>query len=509
MKYTLLCQFAIAYAKHGWWVVKVPHRKKAPVGDGWEKQRLGSREIISTFNVDEKMNLGVILGASGVVDIDLDCEEARRLAGYLLPPTGMRFGRNAAPNSHWIYTATLNGERTKRYEGPDQVVICEIRCSIGSQTVFPPSVHESGDVIGFESKDDPAHVDVSKLRDAAGEVAAGSLLLRHYPNQGSRHLFAMAVAGGLLNARWLPERAERFIEAISTEAGDDEIEDRIAAVRTTQRAISEGREVIGWPRVAEVIDGSEPKQQYVSRIRRHLGIDQRQAIVVRAAADPPIDLETASTEPYVNRQASMDAINRMAETARKLRERGYYLARQVAEWLDRKGPEALFETIDHPIPYVAAALGISRSHLHKLGRIGRVLRCRTLCDNDVNISERAILPLARLLEVDPEAIPKALETAHKLAKADADREGRTKARPVRPKHTEAAVDEIIGPAASRTPKPVPAQRRQSNVGPHTAACVEIRKQIAALADAIINVPTIPTDLRESIERWANHSWCRR
>ncbi len=220
-----------------------------------------------------------------------------------------------------------------------------------------------------------------------------------------------------------------------------------------------------------------------------------------------VEAETAlvTVEPYRTAHESMSALDQLAGMSRKVVDLGNTLAVEVSLWLDRRGVETLFQKIEHPIPYAAAALKVSVSYFHKLGQIGRVLRCLPPGDSGVLPSKKAILPLARLLENNPKAIPEALATAHKLAKADADREGREKPRPVRPKHTAAAVAKILGPVPVVTHTPV---KRKKGVGPHTAACVEIRKQIFDLADAIADIPTVPNDIREVIVKLVKHDWCR-
>ncbi len=217
------------------------------------------------------------------------------------------------------------------------------------------------------------------------------------------------------------------------------------------------------------------------------------------------DTLLAAPQPYRNVQESMTALNQMAETARKVVEVGNTLAVEVSLWLDRRGEEALFEKIEHPIPYAAAALKVSVSYLHKLGQIGRVLRCLTLRDNEVIPSKRAILPLARLLETHPENIPKALQDATELAEADARLEGRTKPRPVKSKHTAAAVDEILGPVVTHTPvkrKPSPDARAIEIDG--------VRRRIEELAavTAAILGDDIPAHIRARIVALAEQGWCR-
>ena len=211
--------------------------------------------------------------------------------------------------------------------------------------------------------------------------------------------------------------------------------------------------------------------------------------------------EAGSPEPYRSGE-SMRAINRMSATSRQIREMGDTLAEQVAEWLDRKGPETL-DGIDYPIPYAAAAVGVSRGHFHKLGQIGRVrLYCRTACDTPLAISERAILPLARLLPTKPEAIPQAIEAARELVEVESKRKGYDKPKPVNKRHTTAAVDEIIGPV----PKYVPVKRKPSPDA-DTAAIEGFRQQIAELADAAAIIGAgIPPDVRTIVHALTRHRW---
>ncbi len=210
--------------------------------------------------------------------------------------------------------------------------------------------------------------------------------------------------------------------------------------------------------------------------------------------------ETA-LEPY-RAGESMRAINRMSGTARQLREMGSTLAEQVAEWLDRRGPETL-DGIDYPIPYAAKAIGVSRCHFHRLGQIGRVRRCCAARNTPLALSDRAIVPLARLLTDHPEAIPQAVQAAAELTKAESNHKGLDKPKPVNKRHTSAAVDEIIGPAPKHTPV-----RRRPSPDPDTAVCEGVREQISDLAAAAAAVTTIPADVRMMIAELAKHPWSR-
>jgi len=91
---------AESYVRRGFAVVPVPHGKKGPKLEGWEGLRLTSAELPDYFN-GKPQNIGLILGepSSGLVDVDLDAEEATKVAGRFLPPT-VTSGRESSPHSH-------------------------------------------------------------------------------------------------------------------------------------------------------------------------------------------------------------------------------------------------------------------------------------------------------------------------------------------------------------------------------------------------------------------------
>ena len=97
-----------------------------------------------------------MLLASAVVDVDLDCAEAIRAAPYLLPRTA-RFGHAPSkPASHYIYRSDLAATEDRaavKFIGSDKFGLLELRmgaAGLAAQTVFPPSVHTSGEPIEWE-----------------------------------------------------------------------------------------------------------------------------------------------------------------------------------------------------------------------------------------------------------------------------------------------------------------------------------------------------------------------
>lgn len=244
---------ARAYLARGWQPIPVPFRAKDPNRRGWQKLQLTLDDLGDHFD-SKSQNVGILLGdpSGGLVDVDLDCPEALRLARVFLPRTDASFGRKSKPGSHRLYVAG-RGVRTSEYEDLDGTMLVELR-GTGGQTVVPPSTHPSGEPIAWERAGDPATVELSDLSRAVRRLAAACLVARHYPAAGSRHRLALALAGALLRAGWSVDEAQHFVGAVASAAGDDEADDRIRCVETTHEKIEAGEAVTGTPTLAELLD---------------------------------------------------------------------------------------------------------------------------------------------------------------------------------------------------------------------------------------------------------------
>jgi putative DNA primase/helicase len=180
---------------------------------GWQNLRIGEADAPRYFN-GAPQNVGVILGeASGdLVDADLDCPEAVDLAAWFLPPTEVVFGRAGKPRSHRIYTSRVP-KRVELVDPENGECLLELR-STGGQTVFPGSVHPSGEPIEWHEDGDPAPVDPGNLLAAFHRLGAACLLLRHDPGKG-RHLFFRVVSGWLLRSGWPPEAVRHLLAPVA------------------------------------------------------------------------------------------------------------------------------------------------------------------------------------------------------------------------------------------------------------------------------------------------------
>src|SRR5262249_10524185 len=144
-------------------------------------------------------NIGVKLGEDSkrLIDFDLDCDEAVRIAEKVLTKT-MTFGRKSKPRSHWLYYAA-GSDVLKTHEEKQYV---ELRADSRHQTVFPGSTHkDTGELIEWTG-DARMPVSVS-WEEAVADfhmIAATSMLAKEW-QEGKRDDMFLALAGGLGNAK--------------------------------------------------------------------------------------------------------------------------------------------------------------------------------------------------------------------------------------------------------------------------------------------------------------------
>lgn len=171
---------ARAYVRRGWCVVPIPYKSKRAVYKEWEQLRLTESELDKYF--DQPANIGLILGApsGGLVDVDLDCTEARAIANKYLPPTEAKTGRSGSANSHWWYIAD-NAETVQHRDPVTRNMIVELR-STGGQTVVGPSIHPTGQPYEILTGN-PAVVPAEMLTACVAALAKRVIEIRHGESQ--------------------------------------------------------------------------------------------------------------------------------------------------------------------------------------------------------------------------------------------------------------------------------------------------------------------------------------
>jgi hypothetical protein len=281
--------------------IAVPRGSKRPVTPRWQESQPDEAGLARLFG--NGCNLGILLGApsGGLVDVDLDWPEARGVATALLLRTESVFGRRSAPASHWRYYADPLLPTTKFLdptERDDRAMIVEFR-STGAQTIHPPSLHPDGETYAWQSDGPPTRVEGGVLLGAVERVAAAALLARHWPGRGARHEAALALAGALGRAEWATEDAEEFVRAVARTAGDEEVDDRVTAVRYTEKrlAAADARST-GYTRLAELVGAP-----VAERVKEWLGLpEERWPLLLdgrvlsggEAEAPPEVAEETAA-----------------------------------------------------------------------------------------------------------------------------------------------------------------------------------------------------------------------
>ncbi len=245
----------IAEAAHdllsaGFSPIPVPPRSKNPNRDGWQNERWTAADVSEQFLPN--LNIGVHLGKNGNnrLDVDCDCPEAIQLAPAFLPRTNFVHGRPSRPRSHFWYVGDPVPEH-KKFEVNGESLL-ELR-AVG-QTVVPPSIHPSGEQLAWDEADGtPPTIPGDMLSRAVRELAAATLVARHYPREGSRHEFSLALAGFLQRQGWDKACVSHFVVATATAAGDEEVKDRENGVETTADRLATGGAAIGGGRLREML----------------------------------------------------------------------------------------------------------------------------------------------------------------------------------------------------------------------------------------------------------------
>jgi hypothetical protein len=243
---------AVSYIRRGMLPIPLPRGEKAPNTKSWQKLRITEAEAPRYFNGAD-LNIGILTGApsGNLVDIDLDCPETVALAAEFLPDTKCTFGRPSKRRSHWLYRTKPLIKTAKFSDPADHTMLVEIR-STGCQTVFPPSVHPSGEPITFDDEGDPGQVGRDDLRRCVGKLASAALLARHWPAQGSRNDAALALGGFLLGSGWQVDEASEFIRVVAEKAGDEEAKQRAETVGHTARKRDAGEPTTGLPSLGKI-----------------------------------------------------------------------------------------------------------------------------------------------------------------------------------------------------------------------------------------------------------------
>jgi hypothetical protein len=275
------------YIARGWAPLALPFQAKGIKKQGWGKTDINIDNVDEYFPLGVRLNIGVILGprSNDLADIDLDSKEAIALAPYFLPVTDAIFGRMGKPSSHWLYyihdaldfaLATMPFQ--DKANNDDMIVELRLGVKRSAQSVFPGSQHNSGDEIEWVNNGDPAVLTFAEAEALLKRLTVACLLLQCWPRAaGGRHAMAFLVGSFLARAGLLLDDIVHMVRAVATEAGDDEVADRINAARSSAENFMAGeRNTYGLPQMVEQF--GEERANQIAKLLDYNTVDQEEAL---------------------------------------------------------------------------------------------------------------------------------------------------------------------------------------------------------------------------------------
>jgi putative DNA primase/helicase len=250
-------------------------QSKKPVGVNWPDEGTSQEQALATNG-----NLGLLLGPkSDVMDVDLDCTEAKEMADLILPKPFAKFDRGTSDSGHYLYRATTCGP-TKKFSGngPKSTLV-ELRGD-GSQTMIPPSIHPNGSHLRFtDINQDAPEVKYADLLKSVSFLAACSEVAQRWVS-GQRHELALSFSGLCLKQEVDPQLLVNIIQRICKKTGDQEAQDRMNCVRTSVGKPHD--ELRGYNGLVDCI-GKAAADRIAKLVRIYCGTEERSLSVVKEA----------------------------------------------------------------------------------------------------------------------------------------------------------------------------------------------------------------------------------
>lgn len=249
------------YLQQGFKPIPVKSGEKAPMVKDWNNYDVNIDNLEENFPQDEKRNIAIRLGAvsSGIVDIDIDNKCVQPFADLFLPKTSYIFGRNSTPKSHYIYKITDDKYDTKKFTSKDHGCLLEIRGN-KCATVFPGSIHPSGEEYSFYQEGLIGEISYSILEKSAALIASCTLASLNWPAKGGRNDAAMAFSGMLCKAGFSDDQVTNAVYYAALHAGDDEAEARRNTAEYTCQKHNAGKVVTGYNAMQSCFDEKTAKQ---------------------------------------------------------------------------------------------------------------------------------------------------------------------------------------------------------------------------------------------------------
>jgi putative DNA primase/helicase len=252
------------YDNEGIKLVRLSHRTKRPVDTEWQQRSLtveDAEEWVRNGG-DVGWQCGEVSGWMSAVD--LDCEEARRLAPRFLPETLRGAKGREAPSQYFYRSPDLGYKKFSELGGPGELIALKASNNgRGHQVAVAPSVHREKGPYHFIDGYNPAAIAVvpkDELRHRVGMLATAALIARVLPPSreeggGGRHDLALVLVGYMLRNGEAAEDVDKMLTAAweHRKASHQAIEDVRRSVRDTATRLARNEPATGGRRLAELI----------------------------------------------------------------------------------------------------------------------------------------------------------------------------------------------------------------------------------------------------------------
>ena len=212
------------------------------------------RIVKSIEEVNEYANYHLLTGDGNSTDIDLDCKESEKLAEHFLPPTGLKYGRKSKKlPSHYLYKVLdLNKKHTRKFfkfkdPDADKEMLVELRSN--DHYSMCGGKYEDDDHVKWFEASSLGETTYDALYKQCALLSLASIMLRLYPNKGTRNEFIWKITGALWHHKVEEEDALKLVESVAKVAKDD-VKERLAKVRNVYKT-AKNSEVQGLPKLAE------------------------------------------------------------------------------------------------------------------------------------------------------------------------------------------------------------------------------------------------------------------
>ena len=248
------------YLAAQWKPIRLHGESKKPKDNEWPDRWASEEQLIAWYEQGGGIGIQVGPNSDHIVAVDLDTEEARKLAPKFLPDT-LKAGKEREPlPSHWIYRS--EGASYFKVKDEDGEVIA-FKASgpdndyAGHQFAAAPSMHAEKGAYVWVPEFDPARVlDIGReaLVEAVRRLGVAAMVLKHLPKH-DRHEYSKAVAGTLIRRGYDADTLAEIHKVVWTAAGAprDGIQNAVKNVHDTAEKFAEDKPFTAKTRLNELV----------------------------------------------------------------------------------------------------------------------------------------------------------------------------------------------------------------------------------------------------------------